>query len=288
MVDRLLDSPHFGERLAMFWLDLVRYADSVGYHGDQPLSVSPFRDFVIKSFNENKPFDQFTIEQLAGDLLSNATSEQRIGSGYNRLGMMSAEGGAEDKGVPREVRRGTCAEFGGAFLGITLGCCECHDHKYDPLMTREFYGMEAFFADISEYGFYSGGGAGNWGPSVAVPTFDEQVDLAGLEAGIAATQQTLATATPELDAESPGKRLLPVPSNGSLFGLCERKQRMAPHPDHSRGPFYPRQRQIAGDRYVHRHDQFAGNTFLRAADRGSARFLFRPKDRAERATAILF
>ena len=97
LVDRLLESPHFGERMTLLWLDLVRYADSVGYHGDQPISVWPFRDYVIRSFNENKSFDRFTIEQLAGDLLAEATLEQRIASGYNRLGMMSTEGGIQDK-----------------------------------------------------------------------------------------------------------------------------------------------------------------------------------------------
>ncbi|HCP11299.1 MAG TPA: hypothetical protein DIT89_03105, partial [Planctomycetaceae bacterium] len=97
LVDRLLDSPHFGERMAVWWLDLVRYADSVGYHGDQEVSVSPFRQYVIQSFNTNKPFDQFTIEQLAGDLLPDATLQQKIASGYNRLGMMSAEGGVQDR-----------------------------------------------------------------------------------------------------------------------------------------------------------------------------------------------
>lgn len=97
LVDDFLASPHFGERMAMWWLDLVRYADSVGYHGDQPVSVSPFRDYVIQAFNANKPYDEFTREQLAGDLLPNPTRQQRIASGYNRLGMMSAEGGVQPK-----------------------------------------------------------------------------------------------------------------------------------------------------------------------------------------------
>ncbi len=97
LVDRLLESEHYGEKMAIGWLDLVRYADTVGYHGDQPMSVSPFRDYIIQSFNQNRPFDQFTIEQLAGDLLANPTQSQQIAAGYNRLGMMSAEGGVQDK-----------------------------------------------------------------------------------------------------------------------------------------------------------------------------------------------
>ncbi len=200
-VDRLLASPHFGERLAMWWLDLVRYADTVGYHGDQPMSVSPFRQYVIESFNANKPFDQFTIEQLAGDLLPDPTREQRIASGYNRLGMMSAEGGVQDKEylakyIAERVRNTT-----GTWLGITLGCAECHDHKFDPLTTKDFYRFEAFFADIKERGLYSGANSdGNWGPFVKVPTEQQAANFAKMEDQIAATKRVLETDTPELTA----------------------------------------------------------------------------------------
>ena len=200
-VDRLLASPHFGERLAMWWLDLVRYADTVGYHGDQPMSVSPFRQYVIESFNANKPFDQFTIEQLAGDLLPDPTREQRIASGYNRLGMMSAEGGVQDKEylakyIAERVRNTT-----GTWLGITLGCAECHDHKFDPLTTKDFYRFEAFFADIKERGLYSGANSdGNWGPFVKVPTEQQAANFAKMEDQIAATKKVLETDTPELTA----------------------------------------------------------------------------------------
>ena len=148
LVDRLLASPHFGERMAMWWLDLVRYADTVGYHGDQEMSVSPFRQYVISSFNTNKPFDQFTIEQLAGDLLPNPTREQKIASGYNRLGMMSAEGGVQDKEYLAKYMAERVRNATGTWLGITLGCAECHDHKFDPLSTKDFYRFGAFFADI--------------------------------------------------------------------------------------------------------------------------------------------
>ncbi len=201
LVDRLLASPHFGERLAVWWLDLVRYADSVGYHGDQPVSVFPFRDYVIRSFNDNKPFDVFTREQLAGDLLPGAALEQRIASGYNRLGMMSAEGGVQ----PREYLAKYIAErvrnASGTWLGTTLGCAECHDHKYDPLSTRDFYRFEAFFADIDERGLYSGANVdNNWGPRVAVPTPDQAQQLAALDEQIRAARATLDTDTPALAA----------------------------------------------------------------------------------------
>ena len=201
VVDRLLDSPHFGERLAMWWLDLVRYADTVGYHGDQMVSVSPFRQYVIESFNANKPFDEFTVEQLAGDLLPEPTRSQQIASGYNRLGMMSAEGGVQDKEYLAKYIAERVRNASGTWLGITLGCAECHDHKFDPLTTRDFYRFEAFFADIKERGLYSGANSdGNWGPFVKVPNEQQAADLAALDQQIAATKMVLATDTPELAA----------------------------------------------------------------------------------------
>lgn len=170
LVDRLLASDAFGERMATYWLDLVRYADSVGYHGDQPVSVSPYRDYVIEAFNRNLPFDQFTIEQLAGDLLETATADQKIASGYNRLGMMSAEGGVQPEEYLAKYASDRVRTTASVWLGITLGCAECHDHKFDPLTTREFYEFQAFFADIKERGLYAGAHQSKeWGPTMAVP-----------------------------------------------------------------------------------------------------------------------
>ncbi len=200
-VDRLLASPHFGERMAMWWLDLVRYADTVGYHGDQDVSVSPYRDYVIRSFNSNKPFDEFTIEQLAGDLLPNAQEAQLIASGYNRLGMMSAEGGVQDKEYLAKYISERVRNVSGAWLGITMGCCECHDHKFDPFSTREFYQMEAFFADIKERGLYSGANNdGNWGPMLKVPTPEQQVRRDVLAEKLRSVNSELNQSTPELVA----------------------------------------------------------------------------------------
>ncbi|MFN9289559.1 MAG: PSD1 and planctomycete cytochrome C domain-containing protein [Planctomyces sp.] len=201
LVDRLLESQHFGERMAVWWLDLVRYADSVGYHGDQEVSVSPFRQYVIQSFNANKPFDQFTVEQLAGDLLPEATLEQKIASGYNRLGMMSAEGGVQDREYLAQYIAERVRNASGTWLGITLGCAECHDHKFDPFTTKDFYRFEAFFADIRERGLYSGANSdGNWGPFVKVPTAEQSAQLDALSVRIAELQQVLNTPTPELAA----------------------------------------------------------------------------------------
>jgi hypothetical protein len=153
-VDRLLASPHYGERMAVPWLDAVRFADTVGYHGDQIQRDFPYRDYVIDSFNSNKPFDQFTIQQIAGDLLPHATTEDEIASCYNRLNMKTREGGAQPKEYLAKYAADRVRTLSGTWLGSTMGCCECHDHKYDPFLTKDFYQMEAFFADIKEWGVY--------------------------------------------------------------------------------------------------------------------------------------
>jgi len=199
LVDRLLASPQFGERMAMWWLDLVRYADSVGYHGDQPMSVYPFRDYVIKSFNENKPFDRFTLEQLAGDLLPGATVEDKIASGYNRLGMMSAEGGVQPKEYLSKYIGERVRNVSGTWLGATFGCCECHNHKFDPFLAKDFYSLEAFFADIQEQGLYSGADRdGSWGPRIQLPTPEQEAERDRLARETAAVQKTLDTPSPAL------------------------------------------------------------------------------------------
>jgi hypothetical protein len=201
LVDSLLASPHFGERMAVWWLDLARYADTVGYHGDQEMSVSPFREYVIRSFNQNKPFDQFTKEQLAGDLFPSPNREQLIASGYNRLGMMSAEGGVQDKEYLAKYIAERVRNASGTWLGITLGCAECHDHKFDPFTSRDFYRFEAFFADIRERGLYSGADAnGAWGPSIKVPDTSQEARLQELTTQIAETKTILETETDEIAA----------------------------------------------------------------------------------------
>jgi hypothetical protein len=201
LVDRYFQSPEYGERMAVWWLDLVRYADSVGYHGDQPVSVFPFRHYVINSFNANKRFDQFTVEQLAGDLLPEPSVEQLVASGYNRLGMMSAEGGVQPKEYLAKYIAERVRNVSGTWLGITMGCAECHDHKYDPLTARDFYRFEAFFADIEERGLYSGAHqSGAWGPSIAVPSPEQAAAQAALDEQRSALQKVLDTSTPELVA----------------------------------------------------------------------------------------
>src|ERR1041385_7058836 len=153
-VDRLLASPHFGERMAVPWLDVVRFADTVGYHGDQNENIFPYRDYVIDAFNRNKPFDQFTIEQIAGDLLSDPSIEAYVATGFNRLNMMTREGGAQPKEYLAKYAADRVRTVSMAWLGSTMGCAECHDHKFDPFTTRDFYSMEAFFADLEQWGVY--------------------------------------------------------------------------------------------------------------------------------------
>jgi hypothetical protein len=154
LVDQLLASPHFGERMAPAWLDVVRYADTVGYHGDQNQNVFPYRDWVIDAFNRNLPFDQFTLKQVAGDLLPNPTAEDLTASCFNRLNMVTREGGAQPKEYLAKYSADRVRTVSGAWLGSTLGCAECHDHKYDPFSTRDFYRMAAFFADLKQWGVY--------------------------------------------------------------------------------------------------------------------------------------
>ncbi|HEX5269537.1 MAG TPA: PSD1 and planctomycete cytochrome C domain-containing protein, partial [Gemmataceae bacterium] len=150
LVDRLLASEHYGEHMAEYWLDAVRYADTGGYHSDNHRDVWLFRDYVINAFNANKRFDQCTVEQLAGDLLPHPTNEQRIASGYNRLLQTTEEGGAQAKEYTAKYAADRVRNVSSVWMASTMGCCECHNHKFDPFTTRDFYSLEAFFADVQE------------------------------------------------------------------------------------------------------------------------------------------
>ena len=160
VVDRLLASPHYGERMARHWLDLARYADSNGYTIDGPRSVWPYRDWVIRAFNADLPFDQFTVEQLAGDLLPNATLDQKIATGFHRNTSFNEEGGtdAEQFRVERTVDRTNTT--GAVWLGLTVGCAQCHTHKYDPVSHAEYYRLLAFFDSCDEPTMPIGGDPG--------------------------------------------------------------------------------------------------------------------------------
>jgi len=149
-VERVLRSPHYGERMAIGWLDVVRFADTIGYHSDNPHNVWPYRDWVIQSFNDNKRFDRFTLEQVAGDLLPDADQESRVGSAFNRLLLTTEEGGAQAKDYEQRMLTDRVRAIGNAWMGQTTGCAQCHDHKFDPFTMRDFYSLGAFFADIKE------------------------------------------------------------------------------------------------------------------------------------------
>ena len=155
VVDRLLRSPAYGERMAAMWLDVARYADTFGYQNDVAMEVWPWRQWVIEAFNRNLPYDQFITEQIAGDLLPNATVDQQLATAFNRLHRQTNEGGS----IPEEFRLTGIADrtttVGTAFLGLTMECCRCHDHKFDPITQKEFYELSAYFSDVDELGLYS-------------------------------------------------------------------------------------------------------------------------------------
>jgi mono/diheme cytochrome c family protein len=187
VVDRLLASPRFGERMAARWLDGARYADSNGYQSDGERTMWRWRDWVIEAYNHNLPFDQFTIEQLAGDLLPNCTLDQQIATGFNRNHRGNAEGGIvpEEYAVEYVVDRiDTTATV---WLGLTLGCARCHDHKFDPCTQREYYQLFAYFNNVPERG--KAVKYGNSPPVVKSPTRDQQAELQALDGQLAAAEQ---------------------------------------------------------------------------------------------------
>ncbi|HEX6803566.1 MAG TPA: DUF1553 domain-containing protein [Terriglobales bacterium] len=171
VVDRLLASPAFGEQRARYWLDYARYADTYGLHFDNSRDIWPYRDYVIRAFNTNKPFDQFAVEQIAGDLLPMKTLDPLIASGYVRLGVSSNEGGT----IPEELRVNIARErteaFGATFMGLTVGCAVCHDHKFDPTTQHDFYSLSAFFNNLDEKPFNDDRPV--WTPVVRIPKREE-------------------------------------------------------------------------------------------------------------------
>ncbi|NOT64006.1 MAG: DUF1549 domain-containing protein, partial [Acidobacteria bacterium] len=189
LVDRLLASSHYGERMAMQWLDLARYADTHGFHIDSHRVMWPWRDWAIKAFNTNQRFDQFTIEQLAGDLLPNATLEQRIASGFNRNHMINFEGGAIPEEYQTEYVIDRVETTANTWLGLTMGCARCHTHKFDPISHQEFYQFFAFFNNVAEVGL--DGRKGNAVPLLPLPTEAQTAKQTELKGSIAKLEETL-------------------------------------------------------------------------------------------------
>ena len=192
LVDRLLASPHYGERMAIYWLDLVRYADTMGYHSDNEQTKPLYREYVIDAFNDNLPFDQFTREQLAGDQLPDSTRRQLIASGYNRLNMTTREGGSQPKEYIAIYLGDRVRNVSGVWMATTLGCTECHDHKFDPFTSRDFYSLGAFFSDLEETPV----GPQKYTP---LPTTAQQANVDKLKKQIPVLEAMLNKQTPALD-----------------------------------------------------------------------------------------
>jgi mono/diheme cytochrome c family protein len=201
-LDRLLASPHFGEQMAVQWLDFARYADSNGFQSDTTRTMWPWRDWVIRAYNENKPFDQFTIEQLAGDLLPNPLESQVIATGFNRNHRLNGEGGriVEEWFVESVIDR--LETTGSTWMALTLNCCRCHDHKYDPISQKEFYQLFAYFNSNEESGVLGefGGAAttrkgGNTPPLLLLADADAKERIAAADKALAEAQAELKKAT---------------------------------------------------------------------------------------------
>lgn len=201
VVDRLLASKHFGERMAVDWLDAARFADTHGFHIDSGRDMTRWREWVIEAYNSNLPFDQFTIQQLAGDLLPEAatpelTLSQRIASGFNRNHMINFEGGA----IPAEYHNAYIVDrvstTGTVWLGLSVACAQCHDHKYDPITQRDFYSLYAFFHNVPENGL--DGSKGNAAPVLKSPSAEQTAKLNELRASIASLEKQLAATGPDL------------------------------------------------------------------------------------------
>ncbi|MEC7109874.1 MAG: PSD1 and planctomycete cytochrome C domain-containing protein [Planctomycetota bacterium] len=194
VVEDLLNSPHFGERMATYWLDVVRYADSNGYHSDEARKIAPYRDYVIQSFNDNMPYDQFVVEQLAGDLLPEAGLQQQVASGFNMLLQTTSEGGAQAKEYIAKYAADRVRNTSQIFLGSTVGCAECHNHKFDPFTQHDFYSFAAFFADIQQPA------VGN-PPTYPVVTSEDQELIHQFDMDLGSLRKQLEATTPELEED---------------------------------------------------------------------------------------
>lgn len=201
LVEELLASPHHAERLTTFWFDLVRFADTTGIHADNTWNIAPYRDWVLAAFASNMSFDRFTREQLAGDLLPAPTDASRIASAYNRLNLITREGGSQPKEFLARYTADRVRNASEVWLATTLGCAECHDHKFDPISTREFYSFGALFADIEQAGVYSENAAGNFKPEFEVPSLKQAASVARIGSELAALETLLALDTPELASD---------------------------------------------------------------------------------------
>ncbi len=218
VVNRLLASPHFGERMAVDWLDAARYSDSYGYQSDLISPTWPYRDWVVSAFNRNLPYDEFLTEQIAGDLLPNATRDQVLATAFNRLHRQSNEGGS----IPLEFKTTYASDrvetYGTAVLGLTVGCARCHDHKFDPLTQREYYQLFAYFNNINEFGLLLSSEIVPT-PSLLLPSPEQQIRLKVLRLEDARAKAALKQAT---DAKNGYSKWLETKPDVTIPGLVGR------------------------------------------------------------------
>ncbi len=197
VIDRLLASPRYGERMAIRWLEAARYADTNGYQTDGPRTMWPWRDWVIDAFQRDMPFDQFTIEQIAGDLLPNATLSQKVATAFNRNHRTSAEGGIVDEEFRVEYVADRAETTSTVWLGLTVGCARCHDHKFDPITQKDYYSLFAFFNNVPERGFVWN--FGNEDPVVKTPSPEQQAKLDTFDKQIDGYEAQLQRLQPKVD-----------------------------------------------------------------------------------------
>ncbi len=198
LIETFMAKPAYGEHLARFWLDVARYGDTHGLHLDNYREMWPYRDWVIEAFNKNMPFDQFTIEQLAGDLLPEPTLEQRIATGFNRCHVTTSEGGSIDEEYYVRYAIDRADTTSTVWMGLTAGCAQCHDHKYDPITQKEFYQLYAYFNNITEKAM--DGNRKDSPPVVKLPTPEQEAELAAFAEKIAALDAQTKAPMPEIDA----------------------------------------------------------------------------------------
>ncbi|MEW5980025.1 MAG: PSD1 and planctomycete cytochrome C domain-containing protein [Acidobacteriota bacterium] len=216
VVDRLLTTPAYAEKQALYWLDAVRFADTRGFHNDVEQPAWPFRDYVLKAFRDNVPFDQFTREQLAGDLLPNPNNDQLVATAFNRVLRTSEEGGIQDKEYLAKYGADRVRTIASAWLGLTMGCAECHDHKFDPVKTRDFYSMKAFFADIKETGILPASGPDAYAITLRIPSEEQSRRAEQLKTEIQAAQKILEEKTDSLIDSAWERRILDDQRAGRL------------------------------------------------------------------------